>query len=62
MYHLIHQPRLWKEGIRMLDESDVSLARISDTEIAVRTTLDGQDILIQQGDIGRNLANLLWNR
>jgi len=46
----------------MLDESYVSLARISDTEIAVRTTLDGQDILIQQGDIGRNLANLLWNR
>ena len=35
------------------------LGTLSGTAVGVRPTLDGQDILIQQSEIGRNLANLL---
>jgi hypothetical protein len=35
------------------------LGHLAGAEVGVRPTLDGQDILIQQSEMGRNLANLL---
>jgi hypothetical protein len=36
-----------------------SLGQLGSTEVRVQPTLDGQDILIQHGDLGQRLACLL---
>jgi hypothetical protein len=43
----------------MLDGTCQSLGRLDGAEVGVQPTLSSQDILIQQSDIGRSLANLL---
>jgi hypothetical protein len=43
----------------MQDQSYHPLGHLDGAEVGVRPTLDGQDILIQQSEMGRNLANLL---
>jgi hypothetical protein len=43
----------------MQDQSCHPVAHLDGAEVGVQATLDGQDILIQQSEIGRNLANLL---
>jgi hypothetical protein len=43
----------------MQDQSYHPLGRLGCTEVGVQSTLDGEDILIQQSEMGRNLANLL---
>ena len=43
----------------MQDQSYHPLAHLDRAEAGVRLTLEGQDILIQQSEMGRNLANLL---
>jgi hypothetical protein len=43
----------------MQDQSYFPLGNLDGTEVGVQSTLDGQDILIQRSEIGRNLANLL---
>jgi hypothetical protein len=41
----------------MQDQSYHPLGRLGCTEVGVQSTLDGEDILIQQSEMGRNLAN-----
>jgi hypothetical protein len=43
----------------MQDESYYPLGHIGGAEVGVQPTLDGQNILIQHGDIGQRLACLL---
>ena len=43
----------------MQDQAYYVLGHLDGAEVGVQPTLDGQDILIQQSEIGRNLANLL---
>jgi hypothetical protein len=42
----------------MQDQSYHLLGHLDGAEVGVQPTLDGQDILIQQSEMGRNLANL----
>jgi hypothetical protein len=43
----------------MRDESYSPLGHLDGAEVGVQPTLDGQDILIQHGDLGQRLACLL---
>lgn len=43
----------------MQDESYYPLGYLDGADVGVRSTLDGQDILIRQSDIGQSLACLL---
>lgn len=43
----------------MQDQSYHPLGHLGSAAVGVQLTLDGQDILIQQSEMGRNLANLL---
>jgi hypothetical protein len=43
----------------MQDQPFHLLGHLNGAEVGVQPTLQGQDILIQQSEIGRNLANLL---
>jgi hypothetical protein len=43
----------------MLDEPYYPLGHLTDTEVGVQPKLDGQDVLIQHGDLGQRLACLL---
>ena len=43
----------------MQDESYYPLGHLDGAEVGVQSTLDGQDILIRQSDIGQSLACLL---
>ena len=43
----------------MPDESYRVLSHLDSTEVGVQPTLNGQDILIQQSDLGQRLACLL---
>lgn len=43
----------------MCDESYQPLGHLTDTEVGVQSTLDGQDLLIQHGAVGQRLACLL---
>jgi hypothetical protein len=43
----------------MPDESFCPLGHLDGTEVGVQPTLDGQDILVEHGDMGQRLACLL---
>ena len=43
----------------MEDDGYWALGSVGDTRVGVRTTLDGQDILIEHSNIGQRLACLL---